>query len=488
MALGIIGIVVALAIFLYGAYKNVSVLYLAPLCGIIVAVTNTLTMTSYDFVAGQIITNPVSITEAFTALHIGSVDFAQQGEAMTYSIGGVLGMLSATFPTVFLGALFGKVLASCGAAASIASTLSQKLVMTQKDQTKQVKRVILCMLLIEVIMTYGGVDGFVTVFATFPIAMFLSEKAGIPRRMIPAILMLSCGANSAPFVLSINNIISMSVLHTSPGAAAIPGFICFIVIEVGVYLICVKCTLSAIKKGETFEKGNVHLPAMDMSAEKPSMVLSLIPLIVVFILFATVGNASLALVVGILVAVILMHKYIPASGEASASGVGAFMGKVIGTLNDGAGQGASAVMTLSAAAGFAAVVQHTQAFNAFVGIIFGLPLPPLVLALILMAVIVAFTSSPPAALGVALPMIAGAFIWSMPEAPLINPDALARVAAITVSTFETLPVNGMILLTTSIAGVKVKDAYLPQFLQSVIMTLIGAILCTILCLAFPGIV
>ena len=223
----------------------------------------------------------------------------------------------------------------------------------------------------------SGVDGFVTVFATFPIAMFLSEKAGIPRRMIPAILMLSCGANSAPFVLSINNIISMSVLHTSPGAAAIPGFICFIVIEVGVYLICVKCTLSAIKKGETFEKGNVHLPAMDMSAEKPSMVLSLIPLIVVFILFATVGNASLALVVGILVAVILMHKYIPASGEASASGVGAFMGKVIGTLNDGAGQGASAVMTLSAAAGFAAVVQHTQAFNAFVGIIFGLPLPHL---------------------------------------------------------------------------------------------------------------
>ena len=40
MALGIIGIVVALAIFLYGAYKNVSVLYLAPLCGVIVAVTN----------------------------------------------------------------------------------------------------------------------------------------------------------------------------------------------------------------------------------------------------------------------------------------------------------------------------------------------------------------------------------------------------------------------------------------------------------------
>ena len=40
MALGIIGIVIALLVFLYGAYKNVSTLYLAPIAGVIVAVTN----------------------------------------------------------------------------------------------------------------------------------------------------------------------------------------------------------------------------------------------------------------------------------------------------------------------------------------------------------------------------------------------------------------------------------------------------------------
>ena len=56
--IGIIGIVVALAIFLYGAYKNVSVLYLAPLCGIIVAVTNVMSITTYDFVNGQLVSNP----------------------------------------------------------------------------------------------------------------------------------------------------------------------------------------------------------------------------------------------------------------------------------------------------------------------------------------------------------------------------------------------------------------------------------------------
>ncbi|MFR5117515.1 MAG: hypothetical protein ACLTDV_11170 [Eubacterium sp.] len=57
MALGIIGIVVALAIFLYGAYKNVSVLYLAPLCGVIVAVTNGL-----------------NANDAFTSLYVGAVE------------------------------------------------------------------------------------------------------------------------------------------------------------------------------------------------------------------------------------------------------------------------------------------------------------------------------------------------------------------------------------------------------------------------------
>ena len=354
--IGIIGIVVALAIFLYGAYKNVSVLYLAPVCGIIVAVTNVLTITTFDFVNGELVTTPVSITEAFTALHVGTVDYADQGGKISGSIGGVIGMISAVFPTIFLGALFGKVLTACGAAGSIATTLVAKLVLTTKDQMKQIRRVVLCMLLIEVVMTFGGVDGFVTVFATFPIAMIMAAKAGIPRRMIPALLVLSCGANSAPFVLSINNILCMKVLGTSPGAAAIPGFICFVVMEIGIYFICVQFVTGAVKKGETFDPGPIQIPGESMDDKRPNVLVSLVPLVVVFVLFAVTTNASLALVCGILVTVILMSQYIPASGEASKSAVGAWVGKVLVQLNAGATEGATALMTLTAAAGFAAVV------------------------------------------------------------------------------------------------------------------------------------
>lgn len=465
MALGIIGIVVALAIFLWGAYKNVSVLYLAPICGIIVAVTNALDPTT-----------------TFTSFYIGAVEEGATG----WSVGGVCGMIIQVFPTIFLGALFGKILTACGAAGSIATKLVEKIVMKQTDQIKQIKRVVLCMLLIEVALTYGGVDGFVTVFATFPIAMIMAEKANIPRRFIPALLVLSCGANCAPFVLSINNILCMNILQTSPGAAAIPGFICFIVMEVGIYLICMTMITRAVKKGETFEAGNLHIPGESLDDKRPNVIISIIPLVAVFVLFATTSNASLALVVGILLAIILMSQYVDGSKEKSNSAVGSWVGKIVGSLNEGAAQGASALMTLTAAAGFAAVVQHTDAFNQFVGMLFELNISPLVLTLILVAVIVAFTSSPPAALGIALPMIAAQFIWS--GAGVVNPDAVARVAAITASTFETLPVNGLILLTTGLAQVKIKDAYLPMFLQSVIMTLIGAVLCLALCLLFPGIV
>lgn len=124
MAIGIIGIIIALAIFLYGAYKNVSVLYLAPLCGVIVAVTNGM--------------NP---TESFTSLYIGAVE--QNAATGVWEIGGLCGMIVAVFPTVFLGGIFGKVLGDSGAAQSIATTFVSKFVMTQKDRIKQARRAVL---------------------------------------------------------------------------------------------------------------------------------------------------------------------------------------------------------------------------------------------------------------------------------------------------------------------------------------------------------
>lgn len=451
MALGIIGIVIALAIFLYGAYRNVATLYLAPICGVIVAAFN-----------------GMNLVEAFTNYHVS----------------GICEMLLQVFPTIFLGAILGKIFTDCKAAASVAQTLSNKFVLTATGE-KQVKRAVLVILLVTCAMTFGGVDGFVAVFAIFPIVMILAEKIGIPRRFVPAMLCLGCGANSAPGVPMINNIICMNILQTDAMAAAIPGFITFIVIEVGVYFICSRMIIRAMKKGENFDLGPCRPIEGDDDSKKPSFIISILPLLLVFVLFAFVRlSAATSITAGILLTIILMSQYLPKKGEVKGKAVGNWMTKVIDSLNDGATNGATALMTITAAAGFAAVVQHTEAFQSMVGSLMGIPVPPMAIAIILLVIIVAFTSSPPAALGVALPIIATAFIWV--ETPAINPNALARIASIAVSTFETLPVNGLIILTTGLAQVKIKDAYLPMFLQTVIMTLIGTVLCAVLLALFPG--
>ena len=463
MAIGIIGIVVALIIFLYGAYRNVSVMWLAPLCGIIVAVTNGL--------------DP---TNAFTGYYVGAVE--ENAATGIWSIGGLCGMLVSIFPTVFLGGIFGKVLTDCGAAQSIATTIVNRFVFTTNDKIKMTRRAVLIMLIIEMVLSYGGVDAFVAIFATFPIAIYMASRIGIPRRYVPAILALSCGASGAPYILSVHNIISMNILGTNAGAAPIPGFISLAVMEVGIYFICVNTIIKAMKKGETFEYGPLKAISQDNEVKLPNFVVSLIPLVVVFLLFAIVQNASLALVCGIIATIVLMAPYFK---EHEKKGKFFQWGsKVISSINEGAVNGASALMTLCAAAGFAAVVQHTEAFNGMVGALFGISASPLILATVLCIIIVAFTSSPPATLSIALPMVAAAFIWT--AEPTLNPAALHRVSALAVQTFETLPVNGMILLTTGLCQVKIKDAYFPMFLQSVVMTTAGTVLCLVILMIAPG--
>ena len=162
-------------------------------------------------------------------------------------------------------------------------------------------------------------------------------------------------------------------------------------------------------KGETFEYRPVKPLPQDGEHKLPNFFIGLIPLIIVFLLFAIVHNASLALVCGIISTIVLMAPYFKDNEKKGA--FAKWGSKVLGSLNEGSVNGATAIMTLCAAAGFAAVVQHTEAFNGMVGVLFGLPVSPLVMGIILSIIVVAFTSSPPAALGIALPMVASVFIW-----------------------------------------------------------------------------
>ncbi len=115
----------------------------------------------------------------------------------------------------------------------------------------------------------------------------------------------------------------------------------------------------------------------------------------------------------------------------------------------------------------AGVVTASAGFGVVVGMLAGLKISPLVLVLIAVCVLVAITSSPPAALMIAVPLVMNIMLGQgmAPDVVLQHAPAIMRISAIAATTFETLPINGLIILT---------------------LNLIGSIVATVLLIAFPG--
>ncbi len=183
---GVAGIVLSLLLLIYLAYRDVSVLVLAPLCALVAVVLD-----------GHL---PVLAT--YTQIFMGSV-----GQ-----------FVKDYFPIFLLGAIFGKLMEESGSAAKIADWVVR---------TVGVEHTILAIVLSCSILTYGGVSLFVVVFAVFPMTRSLFREADIPRRLIPGTIGLGAFTytmTSLPGTVQIHNQIPMQFFRTNSFAA--PGLGC----------------------------------------------------------------------------------------------------------------------------------------------------------------------------------------------------------------------------------------------------------------------
>jgi H+/gluconate symporter-like permease len=80
------------------------------------------------------------------------------------------------FPLFLLGGVFGKLMDDSGAALSMACTITERLGKT---------RAVMAVVLACAALTYGGVSLFVVAFAVFPVADALFRQAEVPHRLIP---------------------------------------------------------------------------------------------------------------------------------------------------------------------------------------------------------------------------------------------------------------------------------------------------------------
>ena len=473
--IGLVGIIIALVVFLIAVYKGMASHWVAPVCAIIVAVFNKLA----------------------TATLISSY------------VGGIVDLISSLFFIVFFGAVLGHLYNMTGAAAAIAKTLTNAFVIKRQGDA-QVRAAIFVLLIVSALLTMGGIDGYVLTFTMIPICFVIAEMVDIPRRFIPGMMVLNCGFMAAPGAPQIDNIMAQAGImsgvagnealapflaqgfHVSATAGLIPGIVAVIIIAGGGYFTLTAMILKAKRNGEHFDWGSVR--KMDEGERSlPNFVVALLPLIAVFgayTLFPAITgitvDIAVALGLGIVVALVTMGNKLPkVDAYGNKIGLG---GALVSAMNGGSNNYPGALMTLVAPSALAAVVTATAAFGFVISLLAGIHAHFIILAIIAVCVIVAITSSPPAALMVSLPVILGIMLGQgyAPAEVIANAPALARVGALAATTFETLPINGLIILTLQLTGCTHKEGYKPMFWMSVIFTLIGTIVAGALLILFPG--
>src|ERR1700686_3245713 len=181
-AIGLAGILVGLGLLIWLAFKGWSVLLLAPLAAIIAAFFSREPLLAHW-------------TQTFMR--------------------SAAGFVAQFFPLFLLGALFGKLMEDSGSVAAIADFMTRQL---------GAKRAILAVVLGGAIVTYGVVSLFVAFFVIAPMAQGLFRSGGIPRRLMPAAIMLGTSTftmSAMPGTPSIQTTIPMRLFGTTPFAA--PG-------------------------------------------------------------------------------------------------------------------------------------------------------------------------------------------------------------------------------------------------------------------------
>ena len=149
-----IGIILAVALFIFLAMRGVSVFLGALIATLVVIVTNSMALDQ-------------ALLEYFPFGPLGAFTFAGK-----------------FFLLFVAGAMFGRVTGHSGAAASIAIALVNKL---------GAHRALLITVLATTFLTYGGVVVFVVIFAMYPLGLRLLSEADIPKRLFVGALALGAG-------------------------------------------------------------------------------------------------------------------------------------------------------------------------------------------------------------------------------------------------------------------------------------------------------
>jgi H+/gluconate symporter-like permease len=472
--MGLLGILLALGLLVWLAYRGWSVLLLAPAAALIAAAVSREPLLAH-----------------WTQTFMGSA--AQ--------------FLAQFFPLFLLGALFGKLMDDSGSVEAIARFMTERL---------GPGRAILAVVLAGALVTYGGVSLFVAFFVLAPMAQALFQAADIPRRLMPAAIALGTSTftmTAFPGTPAIQNAIPMPFFGTTPFAAPGLGIIASaIMLGFGLWWLA-RSEAAARRAGEGYGGGTDIVPrsvaddqiirerATTAHEFDPAEIgrgrhgttpvpigIAVLPLVVVvsvnllmslvilprldfsFLAEASWGATSLSAVAGvwsvavalataILALVLFNRQRLPALRE---------------SMDAGANASVLPAFSVASLVGFGAVVAMLPAFAVVRDWVLSIGGGPLVSLAVATNILAALTGSASGGMTIALDALGETYMRIAAEQG-IDPALMHRVAAIGSGTLDSLPHNGAVVTLLAVCGSTHRESYLDIVMVGIVSALVALV-------------
>lgn len=481
--MGLFGILLALGLLIWLAYRGWSVLLLAPAAALIAAAVSREPLLAH-----------------WTQTFMGSA--AQ--------------FLAQFFPLFLLGALFGKLMDDSGSVEAIARFMTERL---------GTRRAILAVVLAGAFVTYGGVSLFVAFFVLAPMAQALFQAADIPRRLMPAAIALGTSTftmTAFPGTPAIQNAIPMPFFGTTPFAAPGLGIIASaIMLGFGLWWLT-RSEAAARRAGEGYG-GDPDIVLRTVAddpiiRERATTAREFDPAEISHgrhtDVAVPIGVAALPLVVVVIVNLLMSLVILPRLdfsflaetrwGSTSLSAVAGVWSVVVAlaaailtlilvnrqrlrSLRESMDAGANAsvlpAFNVASLVGFGAVVAMLPAFDIVRDWVLSIGGGPLVSLATATNVLAALTGSASGGMTIALDALGDTYMRIAAEQG-IDPALMHRVAAIGSGTLDSLPHNGAVVTLLAVCGSTHRESYLDIVMVGIVSALVALVAVIVLGTAF----
>jgi H+/gluconate symporter-like permease len=471
--MGLLGILAGLGFLVWMSFRGWSVLVLAPLAALIVALAS------------------------------GEPLLAHWTQTFMLAAAGFIAQF---FPLFLVGAIFGKLMDDSGSVAEITRFMTEKL---------GTKRAILSVVLAGALVTYGGVSLFVAFFVIAPMAQGLFRTANIPNRLMPAAIALGTMTftmSAMPGTPAVQNAIPMPFFGTTPFAAPGLGIIASaIMLSFGLWWLaraeavarrngegygeasvdCQTATDDTVVRerattAQSFDPSEVH--GGQQSNSSPGILIAALPLGVVItvnlvmslwvlpqmetsylaepewggILLSAVSgvwSVSVALISAVVVLAVLNRSRLSNLRE---------------TVGAGAHASALPILGVASLVGFGAVVAAMPAFATVSAWVLSIEGGPLVSLAVSTNVLAALTGSASGGMTIALEAL-GATYMQLAVEQGIDPALLHRVAVIASGTLDSLPHNGAVVTLLAVCGTTHSKSYFDIVMVAIVSAILALV-------------